>query len=77
MRHYVGDIVFYENDSDRKFIIEEVSNDVRNPWIWSSGLVKPYLSNGVKNLHPRYSFDLGKLVNLSSKRQLKLKELGI
>jgi hypothetical protein len=77
MRHYVGDIVFYENDSDRKFIIEEVSNDVRNPWIWSSGLAKPYLSNGVKNLHPRYSFDLGKLVNLSRKRQLKLKELGI
>lgn len=77
MRHYVGDIVFYENDPDRKFIIEEVSNDVRNPWIWSSGLEKPYLSNDVKNLHTRYSFDLGKLVNLSRKRQLKLNELGI
>lgn len=77
MKYEVGDMVYWEKSPHIKFFIEEVSNDIRNPWIWSSGLTKPYCLNGVKNYHRPYMFDLGKLINLSKRRDNKLKELGI
>jgi hypothetical protein len=76
MINEVGDLVYWEINPNKKFTIECISVEM-NGWIWSSEFDIPYCRDGSKNFHKPISHSLGKLINISKIRDVKLKELGI